>query len=167
MIAIETAVIICFNMVTPFIVSLSDSDGTADIRYLHYHIEIRWPQTSNCHVRLSWLLNITTHFNMVYLEWVLPPHLEPSSPCPSIRRSDTLVHHRRIELLFPPWKGDVLTDRRMVHKSNGSSPQFIVPCSTAGAQGCYWASVAIICNRVLDLPVQKVVSLQSSLTTIL
>ena len=27
-----------------------------------------------------------------------------------------LVHRRRIELLLPPWKGGVLTDRRTVHK---------------------------------------------------
>ena len=35
---------------------------------LHYHIETHWPQTSNYHVRFSWLLNITMCFNMVRKE---------------------------------------------------------------------------------------------------
>lgn len=111
-----------FVMVTPFIVSLSDSDGIADIRYLLTILK-HTAGYAPCYIANTRDYQSWTDYNMLQygVSSAGPaPHLQPSSRCPSIRRCDT-------------------------RKGYGSSPQYIVPGSTAGAQGCYWASVAIMC----------------------
>ena len=64
-----------------------------------------------------------------------PKSEDLQSPATPLRRIlHNMVHDTRIELVFPPWKGSVLTDRRIVHEKK--NPEAIQLSNRTGP--CCW-----------------------------